>query len=344
VVTTIDPTARRPSSRITGLDFTKGTLVLFMVLYHWLNYFVTPYGDMYRYLRFLTPSFIFITGFLISNVYLCRYDVADRRLPMRLIQRGLKLLAVFVCLNLATVLVEDSYNREILFGHLTVRNIVAIYLTGNVWVVANGKAAAFYILVPISYLLLLSALLVRLSTCYRYIFHVVCALFLLSILILALNGLKSPNLELLTVGLLGVVSGYTSIETINNWINRPLALVVAYLCYIGIITLWDVPYPLQLVGVYLSLMLIYMVGSVAEPGRLRRHVILLGKYSLFGYISTIAILQLLHRTLRHTDGSVAALLLTFFAAFILTMVSVEVVDRMRAKTVTVNRLYMAVFA
>ena len=57
-------------------------LVLFMVLYHWLNYFVTPFGDMYKYLRFLTPSFIFITGFLISNVYLERYDIADRRVPV----------------------------------------------------------------------------------------------------------------------------------------------------------------------------------------------------------------------------------------------------------------------
>src|SRR5207302_5956026 len=46
--------------RLPALDFTKGALVLFMVLYHWLNYFVSTEGDFYRYLRFLTPSFIFI--------------------------------------------------------------------------------------------------------------------------------------------------------------------------------------------------------------------------------------------------------------------------------------------
>src|SRR4029077_598346 len=51
--------------RIPALDFTRGTLVLIMVLYHWLNYFVTADGTIYKYLRFLTPSFIFITGFLI---------------------------------------------------------------------------------------------------------------------------------------------------------------------------------------------------------------------------------------------------------------------------------------
>jgi len=44
------------SHRIPAFDFTKGTLVLFMVLYHWLNYFYGPQGDIYKYLRFLTPS------------------------------------------------------------------------------------------------------------------------------------------------------------------------------------------------------------------------------------------------------------------------------------------------
>src|ERR1700726_2047192 len=65
----------KKQARISALDFTKGALVLIMVLYHWLNYFVASDGFFYRYLRFLTPSFIFIAGFLISNVYLSRYQV-----------------------------------------------------------------------------------------------------------------------------------------------------------------------------------------------------------------------------------------------------------------------------
>ncbi len=62
------------SRRIPALDFTKGALVLLMVLYHWINYFVGPEVTYYyKYLRFLTPSFIFIAGFMISNVYLSKY-------------------------------------------------------------------------------------------------------------------------------------------------------------------------------------------------------------------------------------------------------------------------------
>src|SRR3984957_12974562 len=84
------------TQRITALDFTKGALVLIMVLYHWINYFIGPDWGYYRYLRFLTPSFIFVTGFMVSHIYLSKYKAADPRLPKRLITRGLKLLAIFL--------------------------------------------------------------------------------------------------------------------------------------------------------------------------------------------------------------------------------------------------------
>ncbi len=93
-------------------------------------------------------------------------------------------------------------------------------------------------------------------------------------------------------------------------------------------------------------MLIYIAGSRnSEPGRTRRHVILLGKYSLFGYIAQIAILQLLHRGIQHIGLGTAALLgLSFLAAFALTMISVEAVDRVRTKSIAVDGLYKAVFS
>lgn len=81
--------------RDAAIDFTKGALVLFMVLYHWLNYFLGPHGQYYNYLRFLTPSFIFITGFMISQIHLRRYANSGRSLPKRLFIRGLKLLSAF---------------------------------------------------------------------------------------------------------------------------------------------------------------------------------------------------------------------------------------------------------
>ena len=331
------------AQRNPALDFTKGALVLFMVLYHWLNYFTSTTGDSYRYIRFVTPSFIFIAGFLISNIYLSKYEISDPRLPKRLLQRGLKILGVFVALNLViNLLFSQSYAGRILF---TSSNLVAIYVTGNTVIAGSGKAAAFYVLVPISYLLLLSAGLLILGRFFKYIFHTVFVLFLGGILVLDLAGLESANLELVTIGLLGVLFGYIPIEKINRLVRHPYMIVGAYLCYLIAIRIWNVIYPLQIVGVCLSVMLIYLVGAKeGEPGRARRHVNLLGKYSLFGYIAQIAILQVLYRSLRYVNLGTGALVLSFFAAFALTMISVEVVDRLRARSTVVDRLHKAVFA
>jgi hypothetical protein len=330
------------SNRIPALDFTKGALVLIMVLYHWLNYF---YGSRdNRYLRFLTPSFIFITGFLISNVYFSKYGATDPRLPNRLMYRGLKIFGVFILLNVGISLLFAG-NGRVLFDQLTVSNIIAIYVTGNVLIAGAGKGAAFYILVPISYLLLLSAALSIASRSYRYIFHVMFTAFLLGILVLYFRGVASPNLELLSIGLLGVICGYVPMDKIRAFVRHPYWLAIAYLSYVGIITVWNVVYPLQVVGVCLSLMVLYLLGEQSgPPGMVRCRVILLGKYSLFGYIAQIAILQLLRRGERYIDSENTILAVSFFLAFALTMVSVEGLDHARAGSKTVDRLYKAVFA
>jgi hypothetical protein len=92
-------------------------------------------------------------------------------------------------------------------------------------------------------------------------------------------------------------------------------------------------------------MVIYWVGiSGGESGITKNEIILLGKYSLFGYISQVTILQILAASLRHVNSGFGVLILSFVAAFALTTMSVEIVDRARAKTAAINWLYKAVFA
>src|ERR1700674_2649874 len=152
------PDVKKPA-RISALDFTKGALVLIMVLYHWLNYFVASYGFFYRYLRFLTPSFIFIAGFLISNVYLSRYQVSGTKLPGRLAARGLKILAVFIVLNvgIGVLVLNPQTGGRGVFELFTGDGAISIFLVSSNGVPGGAKTAAFYILVPIGYLFLLSA-------------------------------------------------------------------------------------------------------------------------------------------------------------------------------------------
>jgi peptidoglycan/LPS O-acetylase OafA/YrhL len=333
------------AQRIPALDFTKGALVLIMVLYHWMNYFTHFDWTYYRYLHFLTPSFIFITGFMISNVYLSKYAVADPRLAKRLFTRGFKLIVIFLVLNVARSFVVQVLGTGVLVHNpLDAKNIFTVFVSGNLPVVGS-KLVSFSILVPISYLLMLSGALMLPFRFYRYTFHLVCVLLLISTLVLGLIGAHSPNLEFITIGMLGVLIGFMPITAINDFVRHPYVLAFAYICYTIAVTIWNVPFPLLIVGVYLSLAVIYVIGaSSGESGTVRSEVILLGKYSLLGYVSQVAILQILRATLHNVDLGVAGLGISFFAAFALTIVTVHLVDRARIRMATIDRLYKAVFA
>ena len=328
------------SSRIPALDFTKGVLVGFMVLYHWLNYFVGAESNVYRYLRFLTPSFIFITGFLISHVHANKYGAANPKLSARLFWRGLKIIAVFVGLNVLIGLLFPDYSvRNIFAGHSLLSSLKDVFVSGNALYGAR-KTTAFTILVPIGYLLVVSAGLARLKW---NGFYVAGTAVLLCTIFLAL-GVQSVNLELVMIGLLGVMSGHIP-NVLTTIREHPLLIALSYGAYIAAITILDVSLPLRVIGVCLSLMLIYVIGAAGgDTGRFQRWLLVLGKYSLFAYVSQIAILQLLHRGLAHSNLGVGGLVASLLAAFALTIISAEVVDLARPKSKVVDKFYKAVFA
>jgi hypothetical protein len=173
----------------------------------------------------------------------------------------------------------------------------------------------------------------------------VCLFFLLCIVVSNRQGFEIPNLELLAIGLLGVIAGYLPIEKVNAFVRHPYLLAAAYLAYLGAISLWNVIYPLQIVGVYLSLMILYLLGQQSgEPGKVRGTIILLGKYSLLGYIAQIAILQSLRLGLNRIGSEAVVRGLSFVLAFALTIMSVELVDRARVKSTAMDRIYKLVFS
>lgn len=333
--------ARNQVARIFALDFTKGALVLIMVLYHWLNYFVGSQGFFYRYLAFLPPSFICITGFLISQVYLSEDRITDARTPRRLIVRGVKLLGIFIVLNVVIGLTVPRVGGKGFFETLSPATLWSIYVSGNM---RGGRLVAFYVLVPISYLLVLSAGLLIACRYYKHACHATTAVAVFAVLILKATGRTSQNLELLSIGLMGISIGYLPIQRINDYRKLSGVVVLAYLFYLAAVTEWNVLYPLQVAGVLLTLMMLYLAGTASgEKSLIPQALILLGKYSLFGYIAQIAILQFLRRSLR-VDLAEWALVLTFLVAVSLTMISVELVDKARARIPCVNRFYGAVFS
>jgi hypothetical protein len=226
-----------------------------------------------------------------------------------------------------------------------VENLVAIFVTGNVLIAGLGKAASFYILVPISYLLILSAGLLLVCRFYKYTFYVLCTLCLLCNFALESEGLRSNNLELVTIGLLGLILGYTPIEKINSFVRHPYLLSLAYLCYTAAITVWEPNYLLQIAGVCLTLALIYLVGTASSvTGAVQRKIILLGRYPLFGYIAQVAILQLLRTSLGHVNLGTGLLIASFFAALSLTVTAVVIIESLRARSRAIDWLYKQIFA
>jgi hypothetical protein len=254
-------------------------------------------------------------------------------------------MAVFLVLNAARALIVPALHTGSLGGNLLdPRKLFTIFVTGN-FPLAGAKLISFSILVPISYLLMLSGILIVPFRFYRYTFHGVCLLLFLSILILGVMGAECQNLELVAIGMLGVVVGFLPIVKINKFLRHPYAIAFAYFCYVAAITVWNVPFPMQVIGVPLTLAAIYLIGSGdREPGAIRNVVILLGKYSLFGYIAQIAILQVMSVGLHSFSLGVVLLAISFVAVVALTIASVELVDRARAKSKSVDRAYRIVFA
>jgi hypothetical protein len=332
-------------SRISALDFTKGALVLLMVLYHWINYFIGPLWTYYTYLRFLTPSFIFITGFMVSQVYLSKYGALGTNLAMRLVTRGLKLLGVFLALNLGRILILPFTHVDVQEqASLSAANLFTVFVSGNL-PNFGGKLVSFSILVSISYLLILAGVLVPLYRHYRYTFHAACAILFSSIAAIGWFGMRSYMLEFVTLGMLGVLTGFAPMAGINRLSRHVYGLIFAYAGYVIGITLWDVRFPLLVLGVPLSLLLIYLLGvTYSDSGALAAKVNLLGKYSLFAYISQIALLQFLAVTFRRFDLGVTGLLVSFCLAFVLTLASVEAVDQGRRRFRPVDSAYKVIFA
>ena len=140
--------------------------------------------------------------------------------------------------------------------------MVSAYLVGT-------ASVSFWILVPIAYLLILSAGLLIVSRHYRNIFLAVCALFVACALLFEWEGIRSGYLQILGIGMLGISVGYIPIERINGILKRRLAILFTYSAYLLAITLWNDPYPLQIVGVCLSLAIIYWMGMGDPDGNIR---------------------------------------------------------------------------
>ena len=199
-------------------------------------------------------------------------------------------------------------------------------------------------LVPIAYLLILSAGLVALTNRGRQAFHYMLLVLIALVALSYAFGMVSSYFDLLLIGVLGVVTGFAEREQIAVVLGRPYVLLLFYCCYLAVITIWNVTLPLQVASVILTTALLYIAGSGKAPGRAWSLTVLLGKYSLLGYIAQIAILQGLKRISWLLQHGLGVLLASLLLGTLLTLMTAEVTDFARRRSTLADRLYRLVFA
>jgi hypothetical protein len=175
--------------------------------------------------------------------------------------------------------------------------------------------------------------------------YVSCALAFSAVILLRLLGNMNQNAELIAIGLLGMVVGMIPLPRLLSVVNRPLVLGVTYICFDCAVWHWGEPYILQVVGVCLNVAIIYLAGaSRLGASWMGKIIVLLGKYSLVGYISQIAILQLLRHTMEPDMFGTYRLPVSFVLAFVLTTWSVMLLNAARKYSSSIDRSYKLIFA
>jgi hypothetical protein len=319
--------------RVVALDMTKGVLVVLMVVYHSINYTTQPYLA-FQYIGFLPPSFILIAGFLITNIYSARYSVYDSRPYKRLLLRGAKLLALFTALNVVAHAVRGSAGVGLYIEHWF-----------EVYVLGSGRLAAFEVLLPISYLLLLAPLFIMADHLHRLVVPSITIAFLLLCTVLDSRGNSLANLNLLSAGIVGMLLGRAPIKDLDFLGRRFSITALVYLIYFALCFTVGQSYLVQLFGACAALALIYSsCVNIGETGWSQARLVRLGRYSLVSYIVQIGILQVLARLIGRPDLWSLGFLTLFFGALILMTIIVEAIEWARTRSFGVETVYKAVFA
>lgn len=324
------------SRRIDTLDWTKGLLIICMVVYHGINY--SAFRPLaFQFLAFLPPSFILITGFLAGQVYAAKYDLGTWKPYLRLATRGFKLLLVFTILNLVHCI---AIKRGIFegVGEFAAR-ATSIFLSGN------GRTGIFEVLLPIAYFLLLAPVLLWLRSRASGSITGCAAAFFLLCLALERSGNAMKNLDFLSVGFIGMAFGLIPMQTIDRLATKWVPILLLYAVYRLCSHFFGETYSVQIFAAIISVLLLYCCAlHLRMGGWFQQQMVVLGQYSLLGYLVQIAVLQGVVKVLGGRPQHVAGVFAVCVMTAIATWVIVKTVHQSRRKSRIVDAGYKTIFA
>jgi hypothetical protein len=262
-------------------DVLKGFLVLVMVAHHTLEYFEGRYFPPIRYVDFVTGGFVFAAGFLPSFLLHSKPSEDRLRGARRLLTRGVKLLLVFIAVNILIGFIFGQTSKGKSFGASVITgNLGAVFLGGD------KSLAAFAILVPIAYTLVAVSLLTIVGRSW----WLPCGAAASLVAYCTWNPSAPFNVYFLSMGLAGAAAGV---------LVRPRAVAAADRWYVRVVLLCVLPRDnalLYAAGIFFVLSAAYAHAKSLERSRAAfESLVILGRYSLFAYLAQIFFLQILAR-------------------------------------------------
>jgi hypothetical protein len=329
-----------PKKRNEAIDFVKGFLVLLMVVYHVLNYL--HYESVpHRYLGFLPCSFIMITGFLVTQVYFHKYKINPKAVGSRLAIRAIKLVLIFIVLNLAARIMWSNDRSEtglIIFSFF--KNWQNIFIFGNI------EKVAFDVLLPISYTLFFSIFILKFQGITASFTNAFAIVVTVLCIFLSIENRSAYNLYLLSSGIIGLALGGMQLTTVDKFANSWLFIAALILIYLALFFSKIDNYFSQIVTTFISLILFYALASSIKTERWWfQQVSLLGKFSLLSYIVQILFLQVTKNMMGSVDENLLEKTIMFIVITTLfTWLSVLFTYYAKTKSKAFAWIYNAVFA
>lgn len=332
-----------PANRYYIIDFVKGFLVVTMVVYHTMNYFLSGYHIIYAYVNYVVQAFIFYSGFMCGTIYLKKFIENKKLVYIRLTTRGIKLILLFFTLNIIIhSLLKRNFNNQDLGLSLLYNNFYDIIFSGN-------PIARFSILLPIAYLLIISAPLINLFKL-RYLTY---PLLFISFCIMSVYDIRlSFNVSCVLIGIGGLFTGFIS-KIVERGLNSKLIkgiLLMLLLLYLLILVPHGIDIRNYIVVYFLYINLIianlYLLYTYLEPNNfITKIIIKFGQYSLLLYLAQIFFLQLTKRILNIRFSSLGIEhFLIFVLINILLVFCCYLTDYLRNKFTFIDKSYQFIFS
>jgi hypothetical protein len=330
--------------RDSALDFVKGSLVLAMIAYHVMSIMSNAEAGDFRYLRFISGSFVFASGYIAIRFSESAFRREPVAVTLRLIARGAKVIAIFSALNLLIYATGiGNVSKSVLGSARSVTQVGAMFIHGS------GKTSSFFILLPIGYLQIVAPGILRLSSINRRRI----ALLLLAAAMTAAALPKvtdmSAVLEVMLIGIAGMACGLLAASGAYQKALTPPNSAIALTCLT--LALWFTGRfsdntATYTVGIAFALLFFHDLGRTnLATTRVGRCTILLGRYSLPAYIAQIALIQGFFRLLglqRLPLGfGLAECCIAVAAALIAMCFALEF---LRARSLKFDRIYRMIFS